>query len=94
MNPYFFKRGFGLVEALIGVSLTLIVFLGIFGAYQLGLKAIMQSRNKIVATAIANGEIEKIRNLAYGSVGVVGSFPSGILLASSTKQQNNNDYTI
>ena len=94
MKPYFFKKGFSLIEVLVGVSLTLIVFLGIFGAYQLGLKAIIQSRNKIVATAIANGEIEKIRNLSYGSVGVVNSFPSGILLASSVKQQNNSNYTI
>ena len=94
MSSALIKKGFSLIEVLVGVSLALIVFLGIFGAYQLGLKAIMQSRNKVVATAIANGEIEKIRNLAYGSVGVVGSFPSGILLASSTKQQNNNNYTI
>lgn len=74
--------------------MTLIVFLGIFGAYQLGLKVIIQSRNRIVATQLAAGEIEKVRNLSYGSIGVVGGFPAGSLLPLSTARQNNIDYQI
>ena len=57
------RNGFTLVEVLVGTFLILIVFLGIFGAYQLGLRVVGQSRNQIVATAIANQEIENIRNL-------------------------------
>lgn len=90
----FSKKGFTLIEVLVGVSLTLIVFLGIFGAYQLALKVIIQTRNKVVATAVANGEIEKIRNLPYSSVGISGGFPSGNLLTSSVVRQNSADYTI
>ncbi len=86
--------GFTFIEVLVGIFLTLVVFLGIFGAYQLGLKVIIQSRNKIVATAIASGEIEKIRNLPYGSVGIVNGFPAGSLLPSSIVSQNNVSYTI
>lgn len=88
------SKGLTLIETLVGIFLTLIVFLGIFGAYQLGLKVIIQSRNKIVATQLANGEIEKIRNLPYGSVGIIGSFPSGSLSQFSASRQNNVDYQV
>ena len=82
------ERSFTLIEVLVGIFLIMIVFLGIFGAYQLSLKVIGLSKTKIIATAIANGQIEKIRNLAYGSIGVKGSFPDGVLEAVTTTIQN------
>jgi hypothetical protein len=85
---------FTLIEVLVGVFLILIVFLGIFGAYQLGFKVIGLSKNKITATAILNGEIEKIRNLPYESVGVQGQFPDGVLEPVSTLTFNNIQYQI
>ncbi|MBU4351344.1 hypothetical protein KKF47_01665 [Patescibacteria group bacterium] len=90
----FSQKGLTFIEVLVGISLTLIIFLGIFGAYQLALKVIIQSRNKIVATAIASGEIEKIRNLPYGSIGIVNGFPAGSLLSSSVVSQNSANYTV
>jgi len=94
MKKLFSQKGLTLIETMVGIFLTLVVFLGIFGAYQLGLKVIIQSRNKIVATQLANGEIEKIRNLPYGSVGIVGGFPSGSLSQFSASRQNNVDYQV
>lgn len=91
-GPYF--RGFTLIDVLIGTALMLIVFLGIFGAYQLGIKAIGQSRNKITALAIANQQLEEVRNLPYESIGVKGSFPNGVLEAVTSTWQNNIEYTI
>lgn len=88
------NKSFTLIEVLVGTSLILIVFLGIFAAYQLGLKVVGLSKNKIVATAIANQEVEKIRNLPYQSVGVKDSFPDGILEASSEVTRNNVEFTI
>jgi len=88
------SKGFTLVETLVGTALMLIVFLGILGAYQLSLKVIGLSKAKIIATAIANGKIEKIRNLAYGSIGVQGSFPEGVLEATTDTVQNNIQFTI
>jgi len=77
-------KGFTLVEVLVGVFLITLVFFGIFGAYRLGLKVVYQSERKVVATALANAEIEKIRNLPYESIGVIGSFPDGSLNPSFT----------
>lgn len=88
------KKSFTLVEVLIGVFLLLIVFLGLFGAYQLGFKVVGQSKNRITAMAFANAEIEKIRNLPYESVGVQGQFPDGILDPLSTVVFNNIQYQI
>jgi hypothetical protein len=92
-----FKNGFTFIDVLVGISLMLIVFLGIFGAYQLGLKVIGVSKNKITATAIANGEIEKIRNMSYEKVGIIGgSLPtaSGTLEASTSTIVNGIEYKI
>ncbi len=94
LNVKISRKGFTLIEVLVGTFLFLIVFLGIFLAYQLGLKVVSQSKNRITATAIVNGELEKIRNLAYESVGVEGGFPDGILQSSKTTFLNGVDYTI
>jgi len=90
----FSKKGFTLIDVLVGTFLILIVFLGIFGAYQLGLKVVGLSKNKIVATAIANKKIEEIRNLPYESIGVEGEFPDGVLEKNSTAFLNNIEYKI
>ena len=86
--------GFTLIEVLIASALTLIVFLGIFLAYQLGIRVIAQGRNKVVASAIATGEIEKIKNLSYSAIGLIGGFPEGGLEPVETKNMNGVDYTI
>lgn len=90
----FNQKGVTLIEALIGIFLTVIVFAGVVGAFQLGMKVIGQSKNRVTATAIANGEIEKITNLPYESVGTVGGYPSGTLISSSTKTINNVTYAV
>jgi len=88
------RRGFTLVEVLVGSFLMLIVFLGIFGAYQLGIKVVGLSRNKVIATALANKEIERIRNVPYAAIGTVGGFPEGALLAEQTQTIGGVDYQV
>jgi type II secretory pathway pseudopilin PulG len=87
-------KGFTLVEALIGVFLILVVFLGIFGAFQLGLKIVAQSKAKIGALSLANQRIEEIRNLPYNDVGTIGGIPPGVVAQQETVALNNIDYTI
>lgn len=88
------SRGFTFIDVLIGVFLLLIVFLGIFRAFQLGLKVTGLSKNKITATAVANQKIEEIRNLPYNSIGIKGGFPDGVLDAATTTICNNTEYKI
>ncbi len=89
-----FKKSFTLIDVLIGTFLILIVFLGIFGAFQLGLKVVGQSRNRITATSIANGKVEQVRNLPYESIGVAGGFPDGVLTPVTAVVFNNIEYKI
>jgi hypothetical protein len=88
---------FTLIEVIVAIALTAIVFLGIFGAYQLGLKVVGLSERKITATQIAQGEIEKIRNMPYLDVGTIGAQPpyaSGTLEASTSTILNGVEYKI
>ncbi len=88
------KKGFTLVEVLVGTALILIIFVGIFGAYQLGLKVIGQSKARAIATALGNQQIERVRNLPYEKVGVAGGYPSGDIPAVQSTTTNNIEYTI
>jgi len=91
------KKGFTFVEVLVTVFLVSLVFFGIFGAYRLGLYIVGLSQRKIIATNIAQGEIEKIKNLPYVLVGTIGASPpyaSGILEATTSNTINGVIYTI
>jgi type II secretory pathway pseudopilin PulG len=97
LNFNFSLKSFTLIEVLVGTFLILVVFLGIFGAFQLGLKVVSQSKAKIIATALALSQIETIRNLPYSSVGTKdASLPRavGILDSSTTTVKNNIEFTI
>lgn len=87
-------RGFTLIDVLVGSFLMLIVFWGIVGVFYFGIKVVYQSKARVEATAIAKGEIEKIRNLPYSSIGVAGSFPDGDLEGQTTIIRNQVNYQI
>lgn len=91
------KRAFTLIEVLVGSFLISIVFLGIFGAFQLYFKVIEQSKNQIIATNVARGELEKIKNLPYESIGIINGIlptPAGILEPVSIIVRNNTNFII
>ena len=88
------KNGFSFIEIIVGTAIMLVVFLGLFNAYRLSLKMITQSRSRIIASALANKQIETARNLSYQSVGVIGGFPDGVLDSATTTLSNNILFTI
>lgn len=88
------KKGFTLVDVLVGISILLIAFLGIFAAFQLGLKISGLTRSRITAVAIVNQKLEQIRNLPYASIGTIGGFPEGVLETTTTTAYNNIQYTV
>jgi len=88
------KNGFTLVEVLIGTTLMLIVFLGIFGLIRLAFKMVGQSKARITATALANQKIELVRNLSYNDVGTIGGIPAGTIPETEDITQNRIIYTV
>jgi len=88
------SKGFTFIDVMVGTALVLIVFLGIFGAYQLALKVVSQSKARITATALSNQKIEMVRNLAYDDVGTIGGIPPGTIPETEIITRNNLDYTV
>jgi hypothetical protein len=91
------QKSFTFIDVLVGISLMLIIFLGIFAAYQLSLKVIAQSKARIGATAIANQKIEIIRNLPYKEIGTTPASvdeATGDLPQIESLSQNNIQYTV
>jgi hypothetical protein len=79
---------------LVGTAILLLVFIGLYGAFQLGLKVVGQSKARITATALANQKIEIARNLPYNQVGTIGGIPSGSIEEAETITRNNIEYTV
>lgn len=88
------KKGFTFVEVLVGIGLSAIIFLGLYGAFQLGLKVVGQSKVKNIAIAVANQKIEQIRNLPYFDVGTVGAIPLGEIPQTEQITSNSLSLTI
>lgn len=88
------SSGLTLVEVLVGTSLLLLVFVGIFGLIQLTLKLVAQSKARVTATALANQKIELARNLSYNQIGTVGGIPAGSIPENETLTRNGVAYNV
>ncbi len=71
------KKGFTLVETLVGVAVFLIIATSSYQAYVSLFSLINQNQYKILALNLANEQFEIIRNLTYSDVGIVGGIPNG-----------------
>jgi type II secretory pathway pseudopilin PulG len=88
------SSGFTIVEILVGIGLMLIVFVGLYGAFQLELKVVGQSKAKVTALSIANEKMEEIRNLAYKDIGTIGGIPPGVIPETESIDRNGVNYTV
>ncbi|MCD6271054.1 prepilin-type N-terminal cleavage/methylation domain-containing protein, partial [bacterium] len=88
------KKGFTLLEALIGVFLIVIIFAGIVGAFVAGMKILIQSKARATALFLANQRMEEIRNLPYKDVGTIGGIPQGEIPQTETRTVNGIEFTI
>lgn len=73
------KRGFSLIEVLVGAAVFALVAVSIYGSYTGLLRLVNAARTKTVASALANEQFEIIRNLPYSDVGLVSGIPLGKL---------------
>ena len=71
------KKGFTLIETLVGVAVFTIIAMATYQAYTSLLKLVGASQYRIAAVNLANEQIEIIRNLPYADVGVVSGIPNG-----------------
>jgi len=85
--------GFSLIESLIGTALMLVVFLSIFGVFNLSIKLVGKTKAKAGAVALANERMEMIRNLPYEKVGTVGGMVPGNIPQTEKIVLNGIEYT-
>jgi prepilin-type N-terminal cleavage/methylation domain-containing protein len=71
------KKGFTLLETLVGSAIFLLVALSGYKAFGVLMDAVTVSRAKLAATTLANEKFEIIRNLPYVDVGIPGGLPPG-----------------
>ena len=72
-----FNKGFSLIEVLVVVFIMSVAFTSFYTVSTLGTKYIIESKNRLAATALANEKMEIVRNLAYVDVGIQGGSPAG-----------------
>jgi len=87
-------RGMLLIDILVGIAVIGIVFTGVFGAFQLAVAAVARAKGEVEGSALLNSEMEYVRSLPYGEVGVAGGTPDGALSAVSVQSENGISYTI
>lgn len=86
-------RGVTLIDTVVGIALMLVVFLGIFAAFELSVDVVSNNKARSGAIALADQQMEYIRSLSYASVGTVGGVPSGTLQQSQIISLNGVTYT-
>ncbi len=86
------NTGFMLVDVIVGVSLMVLAFFSIFGAFQLSVEVITNSKARIGALALAQEQTESIRSLSYDEVGTVNGIPPGNILQNETITLNGVEY--
>ncbi len=80
--------GFTLIEVVVVIGLMVIVFAGLFAAFEYSLKLIAQSRAKMTALSLATDKVEYIRSLPYNDVGTVSGIPNGAIPQNRTVSLN------
>ncbi len=89
-----FHSAFTLIEALIVLFIFSVVTMTFYSVFTLGVKFILESKNKLGAVSLANERMEIIRNLNYDNVGIVGGIPSGTLPAEEDVYASKKTYHV
>ncbi len=88
------KKGFSLVELLVGVTVFTVICVSVYSSYVSIFEVVHTSRAKLDAVDLSNEQFEIIRNLPYGDVGIYGSIPSGVLTHSQILVRGQNSYEV
>lgn len=83
-----------MLEIVVGVAIVGIVTMSLYMALFNVTKLMADSKQKIGAVALANEQMEIIRNLEYNEIGTVGWIPNGPIAQSQTVDRNSFTYTI
>lgn len=83
-----------MIEALVLLFIFAVVSLAFFESYTAGTRLIIESKNRLGATALANQKMEIIRSLDYDNIGTESGIPSGDIPEYETVSVNTRDYQV
>lgn len=86
------KKGFTLVEAVVGLGILGILMVGVLGVYSMLARAVKVNREKTEISTLAAGYMEVVRNMPYSQIGTINGNPSGSLPDFTNPQSVNTDF--
>lgn len=86
--------GLTLVEVIVATTVFLMIALALYEAFSNVVRVARVSQNKVTATALANEQMEIIRNLSYEDVGIQGGLPNGSIPHIQTLTRDGIDFTV
>ncbi|MBI5457687.1 carboxypeptidase regulatory-like domain-containing protein [Candidatus Kaiserbacteria bacterium] len=87
------SRGVTLMDTVVGTALMLVIFLGIWAAFQLSIDVVTNNKARGSAIALGNERMEYIRSITYASIGTSGGIPSGSIAQSESTTLNGVTFT-
>ncbi len=87
-------RGMSLVDVIVGTTLVVVIFAGIFGLLRAELATSGLAKLQATATTIATSQMEYIRSLDYTAIGTDGGIPAGNIAQATTTTNGGLSYTV
>lgn len=87
-------QGFTIIESLVLLFVMSVITVTFYSAWSVGTRHIIESKNKMGATALANEKMEIVRNLKYDDIGVQGGIPNGAIPADEDVVENGRNYHV
>lgn len=94
LKKFYDKRGFTLIETIVGSAVFLLVALSAYQAFGVLMDVTLASRAKVAATELANEQMEIIRNLPYDDVGIIAGLPVGKIARNQTLVRDNYSFNV
>ncbi len=88
------RTGNTLVEIIVAVSIFSLIIGSLYSLFASGIELVRDNQARVTALAVANQQVEIIKNLPYDDIGTDGGVPSGTLLQSQVITSNNIPFTV
>lgn len=88
------NSGVTLIETIVGVFVFVTIAVAVYGAFSSIYKLIGATRQKTLALAVANEQLEIIRNLPYADVGIINGVPSGVIAREQVVSRSGSNFNI
>jgi len=88
------KKGFTLVEVVVGAAIFLIVALAAYSAYSSVFQLANSNQSRILAVGLADEQFEILRNMPYSNIGEVNGIPAGTIPQTQTLTRGGISFTV